>query len=258
MWSGSTTVLKMAKKNKGESKRPNWREADYGNRFTARDVRQLSSQGYTGNQILKIASAASQMDRWKPTGRAMNRTSQALSSLNQGWVQPSTYDTYIKGQKTTRPLYPSAKVPKKILTWGGLGDSYRANPLNVYRPSSKPGRFAGPNLFEQKGNWFVPRGMRNATTFGSTMTPVAAAPVGGGDVGGGDAGGYGDMGGDYVPQDIAPEDPGMSAQNGISAALASYATGWRPNDSIRKRLGSEAQGLAQQRLAPWTTGFVGV
>lgn len=253
----------MANKNKGKSKKPNWKEADYGKRFTAKDVKQLSSQGYTGNQILKIGSAASQMDRWKPTGKAMDRTSQALGSLNQGWLNPQAIPSRSPkgGYSPTYYKYPSAKVPKKILTWGGLGDSYRANPLNVNRPSSEPGRFAGPNLFQQKGNWLVPKSMRNATTFGSTMTPVAAAaPVGGGDVGGGggDTGGYGDMGGDYVPQDIAPEEPGMSAQNGIGAALASYAAGWRPNDSIRKRLGSAAQGLASQRLAPWTTGFVGV
>lgn len=255
-------VLKMAQNKAKTNQKSNWRQADYGNKFTAKDVKQLASQGYTGNQILKIGSAASQMDQWKPTGKAMNRTSQALGNLNQAWLNPQTASGSVKGQPITMSMYPMrGKTPKKLLSWNGLGDSYRANPLSVFRPTGDLARISGAaGLFEDSGKkWFVPRGMRNATTFGSTMAPVAAAAPGAATGVGGEALPVGDMGGDYVPEDVPTDESSMSAQNGIGASLASYAAGWRQNKSARKRLGSAAQGLASQRVnAPWTTGFVGV
>lgn len=254
-------VLKMAQNKAKTNQKSNWRQADYGRYFTAKDVKPLASQGYTGNQILKIGSAASQMDRWKPTGKAMNRTSQALGNLNQAWLNPQTASGYVKGQPFTMSMYPmGGKTPKRLLSWNGLGDSYRANPLSVFLPSNDLVRATGGSgLYKDSGKkWFVPRGMRNATTFGSTMTPVvAAAPVAAaGD--GGEALPVGDMGADVAPQEESTDTPSMSSQNGVGAALASYAAGWRQNKSARKRLGSAAQGLASQRIAPWTAGFVGV
>jgi hypothetical protein len=237
-------------KNKNNSKKTSWKQADYGKRFTGKDIQQLRSSGYNDNQILKIASAASQMDRWKTSSKALTKTDYLLSQLNQAWLNPEVKSGHIKGQQTQFALYPQRqKAPNKLLSWNGLGDSYRANPLSRHKLDNQLAiATLAPGAYKETGkNWFLPPSLRNATTFGGGAAPEAAPeavpqtvseqlPIG-------------DYGGDMQMDDSAPENP-MSSQSGFGSALASWAGGWRQNKSSRQRLGIPAQGLASQRVNP--------
>lgn len=247
----------MANQNKAKqnTKGSNWKQADYGNKFTGKDIKQLSSQGYTGNQILKIASAALQMDRWKPDSKSISRTDMLLGKVNQEYLNPETKTGYIKGQGRQFALYPINGKPQQVLlAWNSLGDSYRANPLSRYRLDNILSlATARPGAYKDTGKkWFVPPSMRNATTFGSTAAPVAqVVPTEVAEVA--EAAGeqlpMEGMGGDAPMEDVAPENP-MSSQSGYSSALASWAAGWRGAKSSRRKLGISAQGTASQRIAP--------
>lgn len=244
----------MANQNKAKQnkKGSNWKQADYGNKFTGKDIKQLSSQGYTGNQILKIASAASQMDRWKPDSKSLSRTDMLLGKVNQEYLNPETKTGYIKGQANQFALYPiNGKPQQKLLAWNGLGDSYRANPLSRYRLGNILSlATAGPGAYKDTGKkWFVPPSMRNASTFGSATAPVAQAVPTEVAEAAGDQLPMEDMGGDAPMEDAAPENP-MSSQSGYGSALASWAAGWRGAKSSRRKLGISAQGTASQRIAP--------
>jgi hypothetical protein len=249
----------MAKQN---NKKTSWKQADYGKRFTGKDIKQLQSSGYNDNQILKIASAASQQDRWKTNSKAISKTDSLLSQLNQGWLNPEVKSgNNGLGDRINVALYPQRqKAPNKLLSWNGLGDSYRANPLSKFKLDNQLALATlAPGAYKATGkNWFLPPSLRNATTFGSTAAPTSVPEAEPTTVDGtiGEQLPIGDYGGDNQIDDPAPENP-MSSQSGYGSALASWAAGWRQNKSSRQRKGIPAQGLAAKRINP-TAQLVGI
>lgn len=208
-----------------------WSNADYGSSFTKKDVKNLQSQGYNSNKIMKIA----QMAYASGNVGKVNKTNQALYDLSSGSMRVGQNTSMRQGQETTNFYLPGrggsviGDSPKKF-GWNGFGDSMSIN------------RYGGGDSYTQTGVWSLPSKYR------------AAPSAGGGTSAGTEATGTTSTGTDaetlapdYTPPtqqvaDTQPEMPGMMSGGG---AGINSAMNIRRAKSQAKRLGYSGQGAKQ-------------
>lgn len=219
--------------SKTKEKVPAWVSADYGAKFGRGDISKLASDGYSSNQIMKIAQRAYGAGQ---VGK-VNKTNQALYDMSTNAMKVGQNTMWNKGQASTNYYLPGKAMAigqagsKKQLGWNGFGDSMSIN------------RYGGGDSYKQTGVWSLPSAYRSG----------AGAATGGNTTGGGTtAGGTGTGAGEVLPNDYTPPTDTVAAEttdpigmmSGGGAGINS-AMGIRRKKSSAKQSGASTRGTNQ-------------
>lgn len=200
----------------------------------------------------------------------LNQKKNLKIGLGTGAAKYALKNPTLRGAYGT-PDYGTGRIGKMLSQYNSVYNAFPSprNPNVGLRPMDSLGvRLAKAGLVPlTAGNQINHRGgistiipgsgmkiANNNTTSDVNDNPSANATGQGPDLGpdlGLDQGSF-DMG---LPEDSTIP---MSSQSGVGAQLSSYATTWQPNQSLRARLGPDAQGLASNRISPWSSSMVGL
>jgi hypothetical protein len=204
-----------------------------GSGFGGKDLKTLQRDGYSNNQIMKVAAAVGSQTR--VSNRANNKLKAGLpqpkaKSLSDAYFQ-NTSDPFMQGLGRQQ-----GSLKNKVYTWGGVDAMGKPLALGGMDYSGDPfGK--GKSM-----TWTVPGSMK--------IDPKTAAATGGGaaaGAGGGVPGG--DVGPGEMPLEPLPEetpDP-IAVSGGTGASVDGGATSFRRKKSAARSSGLTSRGTGQFR-----------
>jgi hypothetical protein len=220
-----------------------------GKNFGGSDIKSLQDKGYSSNQIMKIAASVGNLA--SVTSRANTKLLAGLPSRRKG---TNALTAAVLGSQTDNPLYAGLAreqgySPKKQLSWGGI--TAKGKPMALSGMDYSKDLYGDGKAY----TWKPGKGL-GEKAMDKLVNAKDAGPYDGMEIKPFDPNGPGPLAPttDTPVEPILPEkeeekeDPMMMP--GVGADVSSFATGWKSRLSSRKRQGSAAQGLAQQRLGP--------